>query len=102
EPVQVIEAAPQEPLPLLDLSEIRQEHQDQQVQRQARLEARQPFDLAEGPLLRVWLLRVSRQDHVLLLSMHHIISDAWSRAILVNELSTLYNAFVAGQPSPLA
>ncbi|MBD0255575.1 MAG: amino acid adenylation domain-containing protein, partial [Cytophagales bacterium] len=60
-----------------------------------------PFDLARGPLLRVKLLQLDDARHVLLLSMHHIISDGWSVAVLAGELSTLYRAFRAGEADPL-
>ena len=60
-----------------------------------------PFDLATGPLLRARLLRLADEDHVLLLTMHHIISDAWSAGIFLQELGVLYEAFCAGNPSPL-
>ena len=65
-------------------------------------EARRPFDLAQGPLFRSKLLRLGEDDHVLLLTMHHIVSDGWSMGVLYRELSMLYRAFVDGQPSPLA
>ena len=64
-------------------------------------EARQPFHLATGPLVRARLLRLADDDHVLLLTMHHIISDAWSAGIFLQELTALYEAFCAGKPSPL-
>ncbi|QBN32416.1 amino acid adenylation domain-containing protein [Xanthomonas oryzae pv. oryzae] len=65
-------------------------------------EAQLPFDLASGPLLHASLLRLDAQDHVLLLTAHHIIADAWSGAVLVNELTALYTAFAQGAPDPLA
>jgi amino acid adenylation domain-containing protein len=61
----------------------------------------EPFDLATGPLLRLRLLHLGRHEHVLLVAMHHIISDGWSLAILVSELAHLYDAFAAGRPSSL-
>ncbi|MEO6196443.1 MAG: amino acid adenylation domain-containing protein [Thermoanaerobaculia bacterium] len=64
-------------------------------------EARRPFDLARGPLLRAHLLRLGEEEHVILLTMHHIVSDAWSLGVLVREVATLYAAFLAGLPSPL-
>ena len=67
----------------------------------ARREAVQPFDLAAGPLLRATLLRLGAERHVLLLTMHHIVSDGWSMEILLRELVALYEAFAAGRPSPL-
>lgn len=60
-----------------------------------------PFDLQQGLLLRVTLLKLREQSHALLLCMHHIISDAWPMEIMFNEFKTLYAAYVHGQPSPL-
>ena len=65
-------------------------------------EAAQPFDLSTGPLLRATLLRLAADDHVLLVTMHHIVSDGWSLGVLVREMMALYQAFAAGQPPPLA
>ena len=64
-------------------------------------EARRPFDLAGGPLLRATLLRLAHDQHVLLLTMHHIISDGWSMSVFTREMIALYSAFVAGRPDPL-
>ncbi|HMY17352.1 MAG TPA: amino acid adenylation domain-containing protein, partial [Polyangium sp.] len=64
-------------------------------------EAAAPFDLARGPLLRTTLLRISDREHVLLLTMHHIVSDGWSLDVFVREIAQLYQAFRAGEPSPL-
>ena len=55
-----------------------------------------------GPLLRAYLVRLASQEHVVLLTLHHIITDGWSNEVLVRDLITLYRAFVAGQPRPLA
>src|SRR5262249_30107084 len=65
-------------------------------------EAQQPFDLAEGPLMRIRLLRLSNIEHVLLLTLHHIISDGWSLGVLTSELGSLYEANLTRRPSPLA
>ncbi len=65
-------------------------------------ESQLSFDLTQGPLLRAVLLRLGRQEHILLLVMHHIISDGWSMEVFKRELAILYAAFSAGQPSPLA
>ncbi len=64
-------------------------------------EARTPFDLARGPLVRGRLIRLSEEEHVFLLTQHHIVSDGWSVGVLVRELGSLYRAFVAGQADPL-
>ena len=65
------------------------------------LQARQPFDLERGPLVRVRLLRMDEREFVLVLTMHHIVSDGWSLGVLTRELSVLYGAFVRGEPDPL-
>ena len=62
-----------------------------------RAEAEQAFDLSEGPLVRAKLLRLDEEDHILLLIMHHIISDGWSMGVLVRELGTLYEAYTRGK-----
>ncbi|MEM9272243.1 MAG: amino acid adenylation domain-containing protein [Cyanobacteria bacterium P01_F01_bin.143] len=74
----------------------------EEVQRLAQLSANEPFAIDTCPLLRVKLLRLSDRAHILLLTAHHIISDAWSMGLLIQELSTLYQAFLADKPSPLA
>ena len=68
----------------------------------AAVEAVTPFDLAAGPLLRGRLLRLGTEDHVLILVLHHVVSDDWSADIFRRELSVLYTAYRAGRPSPLA
>jgi natural product biosynthesis luciferase-like monooxygenase protein/amino acid adenylation domain-containing protein len=60
-----------------------------------------PFDLATGPLFSASLLRLAADEHVLLLVMHHIVSDGWSRGVLYDEIARLYSAFAAGEPDPL-
>ncbi len=77
------------------------EDADAEARRRAGAEALRPFDLAAGPLLRARLLRLCPDDHVLLLSVHHIVSDGWSTVVLRRELSALYRAFCRGEPSPL-
>jgi amino acid adenylation domain-containing protein/non-ribosomal peptide synthase protein (TIGR01720 family) len=89
------------PLPVTDLSQLPPHLRDAEALRLAALEARLPFDLARGPLLRTQLLRLSDVKHVFLLTMHHIISDGWSMDVLFHELSVLYAAYVEGRESPL-
>ncbi|HJX28022.1 MAG TPA: amino acid adenylation domain-containing protein, partial [Thermoanaerobaculia bacterium] len=60
-----------------------------------------PFDLARGPLIRAGLLRLGPREHVVVVTMHHIVSDGWSIGVLLRELSILYDTFAAGRPSPL-
>ena len=97
EPVQVINPSLQVPLMRIDL----QGEREDEAHRQANAEAQLPFDLTQGPLLRVKLLTLDSSDHVLLLTMHHIISDGWSIGIFIREVAALYAANAQGQPSPL-
>jgi amino acid adenylation domain-containing protein len=100
-PRQIIHPSLDLVVPVLDLEPLAPEEREAAVRREARLEAATPFDLAAGPLLRPRLLRLSADEHVLLLTMHHVVSDAWSQGVLNGELVALYDAFLAGRPSPL-
>ncbi len=100
-PVQVIASSVTLPLVIQDLTGAPEAGREEEARRIAVDESMQPFDLATGPLVRARLLRLAEQDHVLLLTMHHIISDAWSAGIFVQELGALYEANCAGSPSPL-
>ncbi|WP_052681832.1 type I polyketide synthase [Saccharothrix sp. ST-888] len=75
---------------------------EEEIEELAQEHARTVFDLERGPLIRVALLRVAEADHVLLVNIHHIVSDGWSLGVLVEELVRLYSAFVRGEGSPLA
>jgi amino acid adenylation domain-containing protein len=102
EPQQVIEKRVKVELPVLDLTTIVGEQQrEAEAMRVALEEAQQPFNLQQAPLMRGKLLRLSVKEHVLLFTMHHIISDAWSVGVLVEEVTALYEAFSAGKSSPL-
>ncbi|HVR97061.1 MAG TPA: amino acid adenylation domain-containing protein, partial [Thermoanaerobaculia bacterium] len=83
-PVQVI-SPPRVDLPVVDLSLV----SEREALRLAREEARRPFDLQRGPLLRLTLLRLSAREHVLLLTQHHIVSDGWSMGVLLREIAAL-------------
>ena len=100
-PRQIIQASADLALPVLDLESLSPAEREQAVRREAALEAATPFDLAVGPLFRPRLLRVAEGDHVLLLTMHHIVSDAWTQGVLNSEIMALYNAFHEGLPTPL-
>ncbi len=100
--VQVIVPTLSVELPTEDLSDLPESEREAQAQRLAREEAQRPFDLERGPLLRTKLLRLEEAEHVLLLNMHHIVSDGWSMGVLFRELGALYEAFCEGNPSPLA
>ena len=88
-------------LPLVDLSTLDPEVAESAATQLARDEAQRPFDLSAGPLLRVTLLRLSEEEHVLLFTLHHIVSDGWSMGLLVREVAALYRAYQAGEDSPL-
>jgi hypothetical protein len=97
--VQVIH--PPRPLELEILNLSGADDSEEEARRLAAAEAGHPFDLNVGPLFRAKLLRLSNEDHVLLLTTHHIISDGWSMGVLVKEVGALYEAFREGRPSPL-
>jgi amino acid adenylation domain-containing protein len=101
-PVQVIAPRGGFGLPVEDLAALGEVDREAAPGRRAREEARRAFDLAAGPLFRAALLRLGDEDHVLLLSMHHIVSDGWSMGVLFRELSALYEAYREGRESPLA
>jgi len=104
EPVQIIrEPQPRAAfdLPLIDLSALPESIRVCERGRRICEEAHRPFELASGPVLRAALLRTGEREHVLLLTMHHIVSDEWSHNVLIQELESLYDAFSAGQPTPL-
>jgi amino acid adenylation domain-containing protein len=86
---------------VIDLRNSPAAQRSDEVQRLAREEAERPFDLTRGLLLRATLLVFDRNEHFLLLTMHHIASDGWSLGVFVRELSQLYPVFCAGQLSPL-
>ncbi|HEX8091300.1 MAG TPA: amino acid adenylation domain-containing protein, partial [Blastocatellia bacterium] len=101
QPVQRIATESARPLPLIELCQCAAYDQQAEVSRIIAGEAATAFDLSRGPLFRVMLLCLGEGEHILLLTMHHIISDGWSVGILVHELTALYNAFLKGEPSPL-
>jgi amino acid adenylation domain-containing protein/non-ribosomal peptide synthase protein (TIGR01720 family) len=101
EPVQVISPSLTLPLPVVDLSAMPKEEREAEAVRLARKEARTPFNLAKGPLLRMALIKLEDEEHIILLTMHHIISDGWSMGVLISEIATIYDAFTRNRPSPL-
>jgi hypothetical protein len=100
-PVQVIAEPEQIPLPVLDISALPDDERAAEAQRLADEEAQRPFDLSRGPLFRAQIVRLEPEEHLLLLTMHHIISDGWSLGVMGREISSLYDAFEKGKPSPL-
>jgi amino acid adenylation domain-containing protein len=101
EPVQVIAPTLTLNLPIVDLRRLPENQREAEARRLASEERLKPFDLSQGPLLRTSLLRLDDEEHVLLLNVHHIISDGLSMGILARELSVLYEAYCSGRPSPL-
>jgi hypothetical protein len=87
---------------LIDLSQWPEKKREQEVQQWIKQEAQHVMDLAKGPLVRLRVLKLEAENHIVLATMHHIISDGWSMSIFQRELTTLYNAFVQDKPSPLA
>ena len=100
-PVQRIDPPWRPPLPFVDLGGLPPAAAEREAARLAAVEWIFPFDVARGPLLRSVLLRLEEEVFVLLLTLHHIISDGWSMRILGRELPALYGAAQAGLPSPL-
>ena len=98
EPVQIIHETSLVHLEVVDISGFEEEPQLHEANRLIEEEAQRPFDLEQGPLFRAALLRLSDNEHILLLTLHHIVSDAWSQGVLRRELSALYNAFSQGKP----
>lgn len=101
QPVQLISPTSDTLLPVVHLEKLPADQQTAVVQQLATREAQNPFDLARGPLMRVVLLRLNEEDHVLLLTMHHIISDGWSMGVFLRELTILYRAFSSSEAAPL-
>ncbi|MDJ1175086.1 non-ribosomal peptide synthetase [Roseofilum capinflatum] len=101
-PVRVIRPELELKMPVVgDLQHLPPEKRLLEVQRLGQIEVGQPFDLANDPLLRVTLFQLAADDWVLLLTMHHIITDGWSTGVFCHELEALYGAYVQGKPSPL-
>ena len=102
EPVQVIDAAVQTEVLFEDLSNLDQPELQERIKNAIRQEAGQLLVLQHGPLVKMRLLQLGPEDHILLRTMHHIVSDGWSQAIFGRELKTLYDAYQEGRGNPLA
>ncbi|HEX8904992.1 MAG TPA: condensation domain-containing protein, partial [Longimicrobiaceae bacterium] len=89
-------------LPVEELPGIGDDERDEVLRRIATEDGHRPFDLSTGPLIRARMLRLAPEDHVLLVAMHHIVTDGWSMGVFFRELTALYTAFAEGRPSPLA
>ena len=101
EPLQVIAEQAPDALQIIDLETQPAATREAEAQRLLHAEVSRPFNLARGPMFRSLLLRLGPQEHLLLLTIHHIVSDGWSMGILFRELTQLYVSFCTGQPSPL-
>jgi amino acid adenylation domain-containing protein len=101
-PVQEVAPPPARAIQLDDLSGI-PDREAREAELRARVadEAHAPFDLAAGPVFRARLLRLAPDEHVLSITLHHIVADGWSTGVLYRELAALYGAFARGEPSPL-
>jgi acyl transferase domain-containing protein/non-ribosomal peptide synthetase component F len=107
---QLVEGEPtqrvQQPQPLriehVELSEVVEERIAEVILHEGQAFARQPFDLSIGPLIRVKVLKFGEKTHAIIVVVHHIVSDGWSMGILLREVGLMYQAFVAGEPSPLS
>ncbi|RKH37309.1 hypothetical protein D7Y23_39290, partial [Corallococcus sp. AB050B] len=102
QPIQTIHAASGWTLPLVDLSTLPEALREEEARRLANEEARRPFDLARGPLLRATLARLAEDSHLLLVTMHHIVSDGWSMGVLVREMVAFYESFATGSTPAFA
>ena len=101
EPRQRIAPGAQVPFPQVDLSGLLPDTAEREVHAIAESEATRTFDLMHGPLLRVMLVRLAPEDHVLLFTLHHIVNDGWSTGVLLHEFSALYPSLAAGAATPL-
>ncbi|NMG11915.1 non-ribosomal peptide synthetase [Brasilonema sp. UFV-L1] len=109
QPIQVIAPTLKVSLSVIDLQELpqvvsaatRREQREIQARQLTTQEAQRPFNLSSDPLLRITLLRLDEAEHILLLNMHHIVSDGWSVGVLIREIAALYTAFTTNQPSDL-
>jgi amino acid adenylation domain-containing protein len=100
-PAQFVGPPPELEIELLDLSDLAASERESRMLDLASEEAGKPFDLTRPPLLRASLVRLGPEEHVLLLNVHHIVSDGWSQGVMVREVGNLYQAFSEGRESPL-
>lgn len=101
QPVQVVLPVMPARLSVIDLNDVPESSRENESRQLMAREAQKLFDLTRGPLLRSHLISSTEEDHILLLTMHHIVSDGWSLDTFCRELSTLYNGLVSGEPSSL-
>jgi amino acid adenylation domain-containing protein len=101
EPVQIIAPSLTLEIPVTNLSGLSQAEQQRQVMASVNNEWSDPFDLAHGPVLRLKLLKLAEEDHILLRTFHHIVSDGWSLGVFMREFRDLYEAYSQGRENPL-
>ncbi|MBN3989154.1 MAG: amino acid adenylation domain-containing protein [Nostoc sp. NMS2] len=101
QPIQVINPTLTIPLSIIDLRQLPQAEREIQARQLTTQEAQRPFNLSTDSLLQVKLLWLDDTQYILLLTMHHIVSDGWSIGVLIQEIAALYTAFASNQPSPL-
>jgi amino acid adenylation domain-containing protein len=101
DPRQVVAPALVIDVPLVDLRQLTPDERVGEAMRQATAQSRVPFDLAKGPLIRASIYRLDVADHILALTLHHMICDGWSLGVFDVEMFTLYWSYIAGKPSPL-
>jgi amino acid adenylation domain-containing protein len=102
QPMQVIQQTNAWQMASIDLQELPTSEREEKIQQLATAEAEKPFALDTDSPIRATLIIASATEHILLLTMHHIVSDGWSIGVLIEEIAGLYEAFVQGKPSPLA
>ena len=102
QPVQRVTSPQHMRIPLVDLTALPVERREALVPKLAEDSARRSFDLSTGPLIAFGLVRVAADEHILLLVVHHIVSDGWSAGIFIRELAEIYSAFAENRPAPLA
>lgn len=100
-PYQTIHPAAPVKIAVVDLHAIPPAEREAEALKRVVADARSPFDLSQGPLFKVELMQINPQEYLFFVIMHHIITDHWSNEVLISEITSLYNAFVAGKPSPL-
>ncbi|MBE8986272.1 non-ribosomal peptide synthetase [Nostoc sp. LEGE 12450] len=101
QPTQIIQTQPNWTVSAVDFKHLSTTEQEIAVQQLAQKQAIQPFDLASEALIRATLVVLNETEHILLMCMHHVVSDAWSIGVFVQELAALYNAYSQNRPSPL-
>lgn len=101
QPVQIISEHHPIHFHQIEIAHLPEAEQQDHLRQMLRQQALQPFDLKKGPLLRIDLIRMAAEDHVLVIAMHHIVSDAWSMNILVREIVALYEAYSSGKQPDL-